>query len=1285
MRQKRLTTEPPDITEDVFEDYLMTDDMLVDYFNEFLSLPCLDREQGIQWIKKERLPAFLESDCYFEYRLAKLISQVEWSSTGINFVIDTAYYPWIVKREPTPPLPEEDEDELIMKKFYVSLGQATVTQTKDWFALAKQSQHVTPTDSVTCPLVSSQIQGAEHSSTNYQRTASFTENVGHQDSISGHGAHSLFAQLNRTNLHRDSSSSLGADSLGDEYVQKSLSLPRRMTAVKVSNVSGRSTNKKEESSVSIAETPSCTQLRVYLDQKWESETEKDSSQETAIFQTLEEFTLAYIQYIVRESVSKLTGQPAAKSKSNVNFSKLSKVFIYEVANKKLSVADTEQLSSQIITPFKELDPSGDEIEWRSEKVSLSSSSETDGTDIRASWCISHRTYDIGNRNEFERFKKFIKGTLGERYWWLWMDIERLKVLKDTRRQQRQLDKMKKIYLVSSGDYFLNSQVLLRLDLLHGDQWNVRHLRGIQPEVVKPLLLYWGPRFCVTHSSEIQSACAKLKLWHMCQERPRMDIDPFPQMVTLLPLRAKSCMPRIASSHPQRSKTSSPLLLKPVMDLSSKRPIRLLSATLPLSHSTASDDSSTSTTKYDIDGKRPKSVTDMIQGSDFTHNREDVKLPGDRKYTYAEVLPGKRPTDSMVLGGFKMESMLQSLYVENKAGYFFTRFCEKSGNKLWKNSTYFWFDLQTYHQHFYQETLHPFKICKQAQFLYATYIAPSASMGIGLQQNKKYEIYQKMEPPFEDLFDSAEEYILTLLLEPWMKMVEVDKCIYEEVELVEETRQLDSVYFRKLQALHQESVSKKDEGAVPEASLLPGPDILKEEQLLSQVPDECTGSILRDLLRNKLKLEQFRLFLEENFAIMDLLCWIDIEQFRRMLHKEKGKREEKSKDIKNKYLNKKYFFGPNSPATREQQEQLMQLGGGWGQILHDQVSSPVLLEIQKYVQMRLGKKWLPLFLSNEQAGTYKKTKIRDIAEDLLIQRNEKRNGAWKHVDNKWVSSSREIITFRKALLNPVTAFQFQRFVSLKGDLLGNGVLFWQEVQKYKDMCHSHCDDVTIQNKITAIINCFINSAIPPALQIDIPVEQAQKIVEHRRELGPYVFREAQMTIFALLFKFWPKFCEFRSNLADEKILPVLGRKKEKKVEKGKRKSAEERLTKTQQGKKVVSIASSVSGEEWGVGRRTPSSASTSASARQVSWSYSKYIEALEQERVLLKMQEDLERKTSSFFAAASSMSFMKPNRQASSEKTSISPSSSLILEKQSSISKDTERGFKTYVKDGTQRQ
>uniref|UniRef100_A0A8C4VUU9 Regulator of G protein signaling 22 n=1 Tax=Gopherus evgoodei TaxID=1825980 RepID=A0A8C4VUU9_9SAUR len=926
---------------------------------------------------------------------------------------------------------------------------------------------------------------------------------------------------------------LRVDCLDMEYSQRSLPLPQRTETAKTSNVRGRSKSAEVDTSVSIADTPFHAMLRVYLDQKWENGPEEkenleyDGRQEMAAFQTLEEFTSAYIQYIVNESVSKLTGQPAAKNKTDMNFSKLSKVFIHELSNNQLST----------------------------EEVSSSSRSESDVTDSRAAWCTSHRTYDIGNRNEFERFKKFIKGTLGERYWWLWMDIERLKVLKDTRRQLRQLDKMKKLYLVSSGDYFLNSEVLFKLDLLLGDQWNTRHLKWIQPEVVKPLLLYC----CSTNCQ-----CKVEAVAHLSRET-KNDIDPYPQMVTLLPLRAKSCIPGYYQ------------------------------------------------TFLFVCESRPKSVgSNMIRLSAVTDDTKCLKSQTDRKYTYAEL-----PTESVVLGSSKMECMLQSLYVENRAGYFFTHFCENSGNELWKNSAYFWFDLQAYHQLFYQETLQPFKLCKQAQFLYAAYIAPSASMDIGLQQDKKNEIYQKIKPPYEDLFDPAEEYILTLLLVPWMKMVEADKSIYGKVELVEESRQLDSVYFRKLQALHQESVSKKDESIAPEISLLPQPDVLREAQLLSEVPEEYRGCSLHDLIRNGLELEQFRHFLEEHSAVMDLMCWLDIEQFRRMLHKEKEKREEKSKAIKNKYLNKKYFFGPNSPATKEQQDQVSS-GGGWGHILHDRLSSAVLLEIQKYVQMRLEKRWLPLFLAKEQSGARRKTKVMDIAEDLLIQRNEKKIGSWKHVDNKWVSSSREIIMFRKALLNPVTALQFQRFVSLKGDLLENGVLFWQEVQKYKDLCHSHCDDATIQNKITAIINCFINSTIPPALQIDIPQEQAQKIIEHRRELGPYVFREAQMTIFALLFKFWPKFCEFRSNLADEKILPTLERKKEKKRQNFKRKTTEERLALVKV--RIASLREAA---------LPPPFLHIGPWPKPVSWSYSKYIEALERERVLLKIQDDLEKRTSLF--------------------------------------------------------
>jgi hypothetical protein len=39
---------------------------------------------------------------------------------------------------------------------------------------------------------------------------------------------------------------------------------------------------------------------------------------------------------------------------------------------------------------------------------------------------------------------------------------------------------------------------------------------------------------------------------------------------------------------------------------------------------------------------------------------------------------------------------------------------------------------------------------------------------------------KIQPPFEDLFDTAEEYILLILLEPWTKMVKSDQITYRKV-------------------------------------------------------------------------------------------------------------------------------------------------------------------------------------------------------------------------------------------------------------------------------------------------------------------------------------------------------------------------------------------------------------------------------------------------------------------------------------------------------------------------
>ncbi|XP_059821954.1 regulator of G-protein signaling 22-like [Hypanus sabinus] len=279
----------------------------------------------------------------------------------------------------------------------------------------------------------------------------------------------------------------------------------------------------------------------------------------------------------------------------------------------------------------------------------------------------------------------------------------------------------------------------------------------------------------------------------------------------------------------------------------------------------------------------------------------------------------------------------------------------------------------------------------------------------------------------------------------------------------------------------------------------------------KVPEKFRNYTLDSIIDNPLEIENFQDFLGKHFAGVDLHCWLDIEHFRKIPHNAEEERNTKSREIKNKYLNRKYFFGPSSPATKAQQNEIMTLAGGWGKLLHEQLSSEVLVEIQRCIRRRLENKWLPMFLATpEFAGRHRmQVQMQDVLEDHMLQQSKKKQSALKLMNNRWTSTSKEIVTFRKALLNPVTALQFQQFASFKGELMENNVLFWLEVQKYKDMCHTKASDESIQNKIKSIINCFINSNVIPPLQIDIPQECADKIVNDMENQGIYIFREAQV--------------------------------------------------------------------------------------------------------------------------------------------------------------------------------
>ncbi|ERE60433.1 regulator of G-protein signaling 22-like protein [Cricetulus griseus] len=874
MPEKRLLADPPDITEEEFlvkhsrvtefwlENYLATDGFLVDYFNEFLSLPTF--------------------------------------SEAIRFNVDYGVFE-VVNNAPQ-----------LLEKQLKRILQSQKPRNPIYDVIRKGKSDAKP----------------------------FRKNVPREDET-------INITYTIMCLNREQESLIYEDGVHPRTIRRTSKM-------------GPESEEEEEGSISIKDSPSQALLRIYLEKRVIQE-------KTLHFANVDEFLNAYIIFILREAMKKISDHSLSSTSDYTNFYNISRV----VFDKTEPAPSKKAVSSP---PNETADQVSEE---KLEKVSLSSKSESTASESRADWCISHRTYDIGNRKEFERFKKFLKGTSGERYWWLWMDIERLKVLKDQGRHQRHLEKMKKCYLLSSGELYLSTEILSKFKLLHGSLWTEEHLKKIQIEVLKPLLLY----------------CLK-------------------------PIHEKGWLP---SSFPRKESASMVLEGDEVsLFQQAKSPNKLSRVSTGTQKMGKSEPLYRIPSKDDSLEKGLKLGNTVVRLTSFTDISECLKPQLERRYTYTE-----EPN-------------------------------------LWKNSVYFWFDLQAYHQLFYQDTLHPFKVCKQAQYLFATYIAPSATLDIGLDPEERKDIYLRIQPPFEDLFDTAEEYILLILLEPWTQMVMSDQVAYAQVELQEETRQLDSTYFRKLHALHKEAVLKKGE--------------------------------------------------------------------------------------------------------------IMLLSGGWGSILHEQLEASVLVEIQKHVLNRLENVWLPLFLTSEEFASRQKVKFLKLMEPFKKRQQSQRGKLSESIiatPQISVAKSKEMEVVGFSLINDLMAAFGTRLISCivwtacgeeadpgpaqrlacsRYPMCGLAADESYQVSTLPDLCHSHCDESIIQQKITTIINCFINSCIPPALQIDIPIEQAQKIIEHRKELGPYVFREAQMTIFGVLFKFWPQFCEFRKNLTDEKIMSVLERRQEYKQKK-----------------------------------------------------------------------------------------------------------------------------------------
>nr|XP_033957896.1 regulator of G-protein signaling 22 isoform X2 [Pseudochaenichthys georgianus] len=1013
---------------------------------------CLDREQGIQWIIKERLPFFLLSDCYSEYRLAELL--FGWSPVCIH-------------------------------RGKGGSGGAPMSAPQLRCSAQTDQESKTALKVLTCSHSQSNSSAKEGSMRMLNVTCLCSDHMEH--------------------LNTQCSVTFRCSERGESPILQG-------THTELSLHAREETLLKESSEVQLEEEEATVVKQVLnnaLSQADTSECWSTSGEQTRRNSTHRSCE-ACLQHVADGGTDRLGG------------------------------------GEEKLQEGKKKSGGEEKTKWRKKNREVGRR-DRDPENIHETCCQS--TCCRGNRQGVDELKEFLRGTSGEKLLNLWMDIERLKAPQNRERKNRYLVLMRSRHLVSSS---LSVELLSRLGLTTSPCWTEDRLHSVQPPLTEALLHYWVPRFWTSHCARAEyEDPPPLELWTACGVSPLSDTQPH---------------------HGSTTMTPSP---------------------------------------------------------------------------HSQLCSGR----SQLLDSRRMEKMIQALSADSCAGLYFTHFCEQSGNQLWENAVYFWTDLQHYHELFYQDGLDHYRVQREAQLLYSTYLFSSARRSIGVDEEIRTEVYDQLMPAFEEVFDRVEEHTLNTLLEPWTLLLSRDKESFQKVLMQDEVRRVDSQEYRELQSLYEESEFRLKQVEQSQSILFPSPinpsipftKGAHAPNSWSQVSPNLKGYRLGSLLRHHHEIGHFMSFLQNHDASIHLTCWLDLEQYKRTAQRDMAVRQEGSSHIATKYLNRKYFFGSDSPASSEQQNDLLRQAGGLERLKRECLSDPVVVQIQAIIRSHMENTWLPLFLSTaeftERLRNQPKPQTAGRPSQAVYREARRRKEAWE-AGGLWMSSSKEILLFRQTLLHPDTCVRFQHFASLKGDFLEKDVLFWLEVQRYKDLCHSHSDEATIQQKVSTIINCFVNSSMPPALQIDIPPEQAQHLLERRQQLGPYIFREAQRSVFSALLKFWPEFQELSSRVQEEQLLPLLQerrvqhsaavrrqRRKEEEEEE-ERKRAQEELERRESAFREEEETDGEDDIEEGQERRNVTKEWRTQSrvlltpTQPLSWSYSKYTAALRREEVLLRRQSQL---------------------------------------------------------------
>ncbi|KAL4237950.1 hypothetical protein ACF0H5_002660 [Mactra antiquata] len=111
------------------------------------------------------------------------------------------------------------------------------------------------------------------------------------------------------------------------------------------------------------------------------------------------------------------------------------------------------------------------------------------------------------------------------------------------------------------------------------------------------------------------------------------------------------------------------------------------------------------------------------------------------------------------------------------------------------------------------------------------------------------------------------------------------------------------------------------------------------------------------------------------------------------------------------------------------------------------------------------------------------------------------------------------------------------------LIDKDLFFYIEVQKFKECSHQHADEELLRRKVQSLIDCFLESITTPSVQVDISTDLQQKTLRSAqrylagKDVFSNIFDEAQLSVFKELLPYWAGFRKSYSPPEDPNKKPV----------------------------------------------------------------------------------------------------------------------------------------------------